>query len=105
MRISDWSSDVCSSDLQHGDRSLAGAISRSFWCGNGAVHGRYVQDDAATLPDHISADGLGAVEDPIYIDIHGLAPLFAGKLQRRLVHGNTSKIGRASCRERVCQYV
>src|SRR3546814_19005105 len=124
MRISDWSSDVCSSDLvrlaqtphgrapdqdikihatvcnqfvdqrsfyipwcdgidpdtmpgpfngkhfgQHGDRSLAGAISRSFWCGIGAVHGRYVQDDDRTLPDHISVDGQGAVETTIYITL------------------------------------
>src|SRR3546814_8914254 len=65
MRISDWSSDVCSSDLT---RSLR-QICRS---GNAAL--------AALDPEN---EGSAAMTAP--------AP--------------SRQIGRASCRERVCQYV
>src|SRR3546814_5999896 len=65
MRISDWSSDVCSSDLK-------GYLERVVGSGIGFGSG---------------------VEYP--------KPL----VNARLVQISTSKIGRASCRERVCQYV
>src|SRR3546814_5921529 len=67
MRISDWSSDVCSSD-------------RALVRGDGPHH----------PPDGKGARGRG----------HALC--------RRAVRGadaHRRKIGRASCRERVCQYV
>src|SRR3546814_10009252 len=77
MRISDWSSDVCSSDLAGGLRA--------------------VRDDEGDLggkarlragPDQRLQVGAAARnEDP--------------QLHRR----HLSEIGRASCRERVCQYV
>src|SRR3546814_7346473 len=60
MRISDWSSDVCSSDLVLAER------------------------DARRLVDH------------------GMAEVAA---RRTGVHRPRHQIGRASCRERVCQYV
>src|SRR3546814_8626918 len=61
MRISDWSSDVCSSDLREADASLS------------------------------SFEAL--MKKPI--DRRPEAPQDSGPI----------KIGRASCRERVCQYV
>src|SRR3546814_6127450 len=61
MRISDWSSDVCSSDL--------------LQAGDG--------DDVA---------GAGLLDVLAVIGVH-------------LQHAADAQIGRASCRERVCQYV
>src|SRR3546814_9224973 len=80
LRISDWSSDVCSSDLAESGRrsprspTARGATSRgSHRSTSGATRhanrGRSAPQKAAT-----------------------------GRRQQR-------KIGRASCRERVCQYV
>src|SRR3546814_10441876 len=66
MRISDWSSDVCSSDLR-----LVGP-------GVDVLH-----EDVATL--HVVDELLVEPLEPGFVDGH--------------------EIGRASCRERVCQYV
>src|SRR3546814_5515068 len=74
MRISDWSSDVCSSDLQEqgqGDEGAAGAPVRT---GARAAGER--------------ACGRAQVD---------------GRLGRPV--GADTQIGRASCRERVCQEV
>src|SRR3546814_4916877 len=67
MRISDWSSDVCSSDLRDAGNDGPAIFQRSR---RDAFHGARGADVAQA---------------------HGL--------RRRL------QIGRASCRERVCQYV
>src|SRR3546814_2309343 len=69
MRISDWSSDVCSSDLPAFGQFVAGF---------GRPIGRLGQDAVKTIQ-------CGAFGTP------------PEKLR--------SQIGRASCRERVCQYV
>src|SRR3546814_1116391 len=82
MRISDWSSDVCSSDL------LVAAGPRADFEHRGALVG----------------DVLGEQLD---------REIMFGGGQRRLDCGNflgrhrlhLGEIGRASCRERVCQYV
>src|SRR3546814_8150576 len=76
MRISDWSSDVCSSDLDlhHGRAHRPG--------GSGDEHG-------------IARFGLGDRKQS-EIGSHPRHPELA---EKRL------EIGRASCRERVCQYV
>src|SRR3546814_3472294 len=66
MRISDWSSDVCSSDL---------------------------------LTDYLAQAVRAA--DRLKRDIG----LIFGAIVRRERPGLVEKIGRASCRERVCQYV
>src|SRR3546814_1031314 len=71
MRISDWSSDVCSSDL------LAGALQHLA-----AVH-RHTE--SALQPRDLAPQAVAA---------------HAGILQLA-----RQQIGRASCRERVCQYV
>src|SRR3546814_20857447 len=91
MRISDWSSDVCSSDL--GDASVAIGQRRQ----QGQLGLGVLGDD----------DGIG----------HGGSPGGAKNgatsvLRARPVVGpdrhnppTWPEIGRASCRERVCQYV
>src|SRR3546814_5009353 len=74
MRISDWSSDVCSSDLQFGRQ----AGQRVDVFGND-LFGRRMGD---------------------FFDVHAA---FARSDDGDLLRG--AEIGRASCRERVCQYV
>src|SRR3546814_1982112 len=80
MRISDWSSDVCSSDLSANNASVGGAMIPLLTLG--------IPGSAST------AVMLGAFQ------IYGLQPgegLFRDQSEL--------EIGRASCRERVCQYV
>src|SRR3546814_7852193 len=83
MRISDWSSDVCSSDLEDRHRMLsAGLQSRG-----GEAAGHQLPPDALITADpQVEA---GEVEGPAGAEVTDLAV----------------EIGRASCRERVCQYV
>src|SRR3546814_6503583 len=85
MRISDWSSDVCSSDLGEGRGLLAVEVALE------AVADRLVQHDAR--PAGAEDDGHLAGRGRDRIELHQ-------RLAQRLV-----EIGRASCRERVCQYV
>src|SRR3546814_7338538 len=89
MRISDWSSDVCSSDLL-----LGGSFN--------PAHGGHRA---------ISLFAMGALElDELWWLVspgnplkpkEGMAPI----KQRLASACRMAKIGRASCRERVCQYV
>src|SRR3546814_7071707 len=79
MRISDWSSDVCSSDLSTVSRATAN---------------KYMLQH-----DH----RVGCVEG-----LHGRrAACLKAEVLRQPVAGGVGheQIGRASCRERVCQYV
>src|SRR3546814_8116900 len=78
-RISDWSSDVCSSDLP--------SFSRATLIGDGA-NARLLVSGTASVVGHES--------------------LHAGDLTAQLdetMANLDAQIGRASCRERVCQYV
>src|SRR3546814_4376675 len=92
MRISDWSSDVCSSDLDDpGRSSLFGGF------------GHHVDRDifAAELAIVESDLAVGGCEQRVVLahaDVD--ARIDAGAA---LAHDN--EIGRASGRERVCQYV
>src|SRR3546814_4772537 len=93
MRISDWSSDVCSSDLI-GDPTVNRMVrrAREVW-GVGA----YYQLNVMSVRGTYSADlaRAGKVNLPENDDwIRQIAA------KARLV----VEIGRASCRERVCQY-
>src|SRR3546814_8383445 len=72
MRISDWSSDVCSSDL-------AGSV---------------------VFPEAIMRRGARRDVAPCKI-----FPTRASVIRRQTCGACFGKIGRASCRERVCQYV
>src|SRR3546814_5998711 len=80
MRISDWSSDVCSSDLIH-DLLPAGNDGRRW---------RAVLNEAQiVLHNHpVNAERVRSGRMPV---------------NSLWFHGG--EIGRASCRERVCQYV
>src|SRR3546814_20745072 len=123
MRISDWSSDVCSSDLKQG--LTEGRVS-------GGVEVDAREDVAA---DHIGREALAILriiapqrqrqavgdveidgaEDRESLVLHFVAFVEAVsgaeegiKIFRRIAFERAKrafKIGRASCRERVCQYV
>src|SRR3546814_9846447 len=97
MRISDWSSDVCSSDLLHQpkvlfldeptiglDVNMQQAV-RDFIADYNRRHGATV-----VLTSHYMADVTALAKRILVID------------GGRLIF---DEIGRASCRERVCQYV
>src|SRR3546814_1863983 len=84
MRISDWSSDVCSSDLALG-------IGRSI------IDARY-----PGVRDRARAHCAGLQRHP---EIAALEPFLPQRLRRAADNEHLGEIGRASCRERVCQYV
>src|SRR3546814_6759374 len=86
MRISDWSSDVCSSDLRDRDHDR---------------HGREQVDRQRVRRSSAVGVALDLVLGGLGQDLEGL-----GELGHRidLAHPG-QEIGRASCRERGCQYV
>src|SRR3546814_16423736 len=91
MRISDWSSDVCSSDLIVAICSICAltfsvtASSKAFWL---------------ALPSASAASGIVLASDWRARS----AACSAVSLTRNSA-SISLEIGRASCRERVCQYV
>src|SRR3546814_14708998 len=102
MRISDWSSDVCSSDLHH--RKALGVVDRGivadFLQREAVVRVLRVRQDQAgrarpTLGALVEQQAMGR---PLVVDI----VLQAVRVLCRILEG---EIGRASCRERVCEYV
>src|SRR3546814_9251858 len=79
MRISDWSSDVCSSDLFEGSFNITNGVM--------TTQDSYIDGPVA----YASMKGNLDIAKQLYnVDL---------KISPHI------KIGRASCRERVCQYV
>src|SRR3546814_10084085 len=110
MRISDWSSDVCSSDLFN---LLAGqqlAVAFEYGHTVGLQQSRNptgkVLNDLVLARDHgRNVHGHFASADAMNLEaLVGFMKL-VGAVQQRLGRNATYEIGRASCRERVCQYV
>src|SRR3546814_1033015 len=97
MRISDWSSDVCSSDLPY-PFALVGAPRTRF--DGPMLEFPYQSSMAAT--NLILSGALDAVPDLNVCISHG-GGFFPYQFGR--VEAFAQQIGRASCRERVCQYV
>src|SRR3546814_14272558 len=102
MRISDWSSDVCSSDLIAGDhiaiacelhaqgRDRAEAVVHRHRSRSGRENGK-------------GAIGVGGVDDAV--DVRPVVVTGAVLPDDVTAIDRAIKIGRASWRERVCQYV
>src|SRR3546814_13153988 len=123
MRISDWSSDVCSSDLVNVNASLLARLSdvedgnASGGTGS-ATNATSAEQLAAVLQvlggsTDLAAAGADTINggggaDVIFGDVLYTDTL-AADLDVNLSPGagraGFQKIGRASCRERVCQYV
>src|SRR3546814_5313933 len=93
MRISDWSSDVCSSDLPLRDCGAVGAAQLA------AVDVGAAQIALAALR-HI---GVAAVHHAVIVEHHAFAGLEA--VAHQVLGVAQQQIGRASGRERVGQYV
>src|SRR3546814_20701485 len=105
MRISDWSSDVCSSDLR-GARSLTGwGSDRVLGVGPCAPARSGGEAGLGWVTSSDGAVGSGDLEDPGVV--HGDVP--PAPMDEVVVPGaqehEVGEIGRASCRERVWQYV
>src|SRR3546814_14788322 len=96
MRISDWSSDVCSSDLSPAWRKIVFGMSRDE-IRQIAVDGvKVLRDEAAKQPDtdwhfEYSPETFSTAELDFSVEVCEAVM--------------DVQIGRASCRERVCQYV
>src|SRR3546814_8144689 len=101
MRISDWSSDVCSSDLP------AFLVTRNF----DALYSYNAAESYALAIAHLSdrLRGGGPLVQPWPTDDPGLSRAERRELQRLLIAKGYElgepDIGRATCRDRVCQYV
>src|SRR3546814_12703008 len=103
MRISDWSSDVCSSDLNQHDGEISRAARNADPCrqpdmcgGRQIAHLAAADDDQ---PGRDDADRRGHALD----DAQRIYPrLWTAQLI--VERDGDDEIGRASCRERVCEY-
>src|SRR3546814_5770367 len=132
MRISDWSSDVCSSDLrvwptlsfpalttEQIGKALAGntlAIAYHYahqYGADGKVGGYNIRYDAVDVKKcprkEIPGDGLllyeGVCSAQVNEPVTGTWKTEDNKLCVDIAWAGKSQIGRASCRERECQYV
>src|SRR3546814_12547564 len=107
MRISDWSSVVCSSDLffRAARRGASGGdINARYGVDHGFSFYTHVSDQRA--PYHVKVISAATHEAPYVLD-----GLTSHGTDLRIVEHYTDtggatdhEIGRASCRERVCQY-
>src|SRR3546814_6267892 len=99
MRISDWSSDVCSSDLEHvvadedGRRAEAAAGDQLVGIGLELRLDRRIVHRLGKRSRIEAGPTGGFGHHLVTADVAVLAPV------------EFEEIGRASCRERVCQYV
>src|SRR3546814_16390266 len=114
MRISDWSSDVCSSDLRGQMRNAAPA--HRLQIGDKTARRRQVRP--AEAPEAVERRNAEKLLQPRFgPDAVEIASTPAGGIHRRAVPilrrhqlgraaaGKLGQIGRATCRERVWQYV
>src|SRR3546814_14551880 len=104
MRISDWSSDVCSSDL----RQIGVRLARL----QGRCQKPHAMTDQTATPRSFSASvplkGRMAIPGDKSISHRSLmtSALAVGESRvTGLLEGHDVQRGRASCRESVCQYV
>src|SRR3546814_16741678 len=109
MRISDWSSDVCSSDLfVHGGDAVA--LNYHIQRQGVSSHWTPVKQQKSTL-NHPESQGnprVAPVDRPVDRAVEGfIAPTTTGRVPGTGRDSTDSgvEIGRASCRERVCRYV
>src|SRR3546814_11241528 len=106
MRISDWSSDVCSSDLFDGTTSQFGPVLKLT--GNPINLGQTLDTVASTKSYAAFGQGTLRIGDSLRLNV-GLRldrEEVKAKTVGRLYPGAVApEIGSASCRESGCQYV
>src|SRR3546814_12569261 len=112
MRIRDWSSDVCSSDLPSVPVRLA-ELMKEAGLPDGllsVVHGdKEMVDAILDHPDIAGISFVGSSDIAQYIYARGTATgkrvqAFGGAKNHGIVMPDADQPGRASCRESVCQY-
>src|SRR3546814_12614541 len=98
MRISDWSSDVCSSDLQEMlcERKLSNWVS--------SLQPLHSEGDCYENPSHSCISRRSGCFDASR-SASRYVPRSTFEAGHTFQPGWKYKIGRESCRERVCQYV
>src|SRR3546814_7422160 len=118
LRSIDWSSDVCSSDLESHPFGavLVGVAERAALPAAECVIGNGHRD-RHVYPHHADVHPLREFPRGMAVsreDRDAIAILMLARQPHRrleiwrahdLEHGTENQIGRASCRERVCQYV
>src|SRR3546814_16268417 len=110
MRISDWSSDVCSSDLAwYGKGPGVDRTGDVFKHGNLAGSARNGGVLVIAGDDHICKSSTTAHQSE-YALMSAMIPVLepssiSEQMELGLIGWEMYKIGRESCRERVCQYV
>src|SRR3546814_15380896 len=119
MRISDWSSDVCSSDLLAKAgvataEATRGAASGQLAANDALVRGSTIDTDPAVLAAKAKLENarLDLDRSVIRAPIDGVVTRRSVQVGQRVAQGSPimpivplAKIGRASCRERVGQAV
>src|SRR3546814_5494041 len=100
MRISDWSSDVCSSDLHRGFRLMEPLHVLGF-AGVAALLVMSPGPNGVLIAKTVPTSGRAAGFANVAGFVAGVGERIGLGLEARAV----AEIGRASCRERVCQYV
>src|SRR3546814_14238345 len=111
MRISDWSSDVCSSDLGAWATRLAVADEPfPIWsCSRWGLPCRFrCRNRGALLPHRFTLAGLLRDVGGLFsvaLSVGSRRPGVTWHLALRSPDFPPLPLGRASCRERVCQYV
>src|SRR3546814_14889385 len=101
MRISDWSSDVCSSDLLEMTAITESGSSVSLLAYNEVSLLRQTRQTAHVCIELNDRERL----DELICDGVMVATPAGSTAYNFSAHGPILQIGRASCRERVCQYV
>src|SRR3546814_15561422 len=101
MRISDWSSDVCSSDLRELLRRIEEFRARIPRPPEAASYEPSDAEDVLEQQPDVR-EHFSAAEEPID-DIPDSQWMAVPEVEAP--HPEPQQIGRASCRERVCQYV
>src|SRR3546814_18679756 len=103
MRMSDWSSDVCSSDVELSDTKIR------FTCGelilvSKLIDGAFPEYERVIPRDN---DKVMEVDSKAFAAaVDRVATISTEKSRAvNLALKPDGKLGRASCRERVCQYV
>src|SRR3546814_15258679 len=102
MGMSDWSSDVCASDLEE-------PLGVEHLVGTGRIEGADVGDALAGDGDvYLCQPGgredLSALDEKIPVFSHGIHTFLSARITAWRA-ARPAEIGRASWRERVCQYV
>src|SRR3546814_20016958 len=106
MRISDWSSDVCSSDLPHGLLAVIDLVHKPV----GLLRNQFAgARNPAGMPKHrkLCKSRGGLAEKLVYLDSGRwvVGDDIVPDVGTILLGFRCPEIGRASCRERVCQNV